>query len=239
MTTPEFLLDACLALLLGSLIGLERQVRQHPAGLRTNALVCSGAALFVSVSRLSGDTNSPTRIASYVVSGVGFLGGGVILREGLTVKGIDTAATLWCSAAVGVLAGMGFPAEATVGAALVLTINVGVRPLARRVDARVRALGGETTYLIRVVCRGKERGDVRDEVRRRIAARPGWQVGGLKVKHLKRQKRASIALEVTLPARDDMAVDALEAELELRTGVLAVEWEVATGEGERLGHLEA
>ncbi len=225
MTTTEFLGDAAVALLLGSLIGLERQLRQHPAGLRTNALVCLGAALFVAVSRLAGDTNSPTRVASYVVSGVGFLGGGVILREGLHVKGIDTAATLWCSAAVGVLAGMGFPVEAAVGAAFVLAINVGVRPLTRRVDAWAVA-AGETTYQLRVVCVGKLRGDVRDEVRRRVDARAGWKAGTLKVKHSKRRKRASLVVAVTVPARDDRAVEALEAELELRTGVLAVEWEV-------------
>jgi putative Mg2+ transporter-C (MgtC) family protein len=226
VSTTDFFLDACVALALGSVIGLERQVRQHPAGLRTNALVCLGAALFVSVSRLAGDTGSPTRVASYVVSGVGFLGGGVILREGLNVKGVDTAATLWCSAAAGVLAGMGFRAEAALGAMLILGINLGVRPLARRIDARVLAAGGETTYLVRVVCQGKVRGDVRDEVRRRVAARPGWQLGGLKVKHSKRRKRASLVVDVTVPARDDKAIEALEAEMELRTGVLAVEWEV-------------
>lgn len=226
MTATEFLLDSLLALALGSLIGLERQVRQHPAGLRTNALVCLGAALFVAVSRLAGDTNSPTRIASYVVSGVGFLGGGVILREGLTVKGVDTAATLWCSAAVGVLAGMGFAAEAGIGAVLVLAINVAVRPLARRVDAWVKAAGGETAYRVTVTCQGKQRGDVRAEVRRRVEARKGWAVGAVRSKHWKRRKQASLVVEVVLPARDDAAVADLEQELELRTGVLAVEWEV-------------
>ena len=226
MTTTDFLLDSLLALALGSLIGLERQVRQHPAGLRTNALVCVGAALFVAVSRLAGDTNSPTRVASYVVSGVGFLGGGVILREGLTVKGVDTAATLWCSAAVGVLAGMGFPTEAVAGAVLVLAINLAVRPLARRVDAWVLAAGGETTYLLKVVCQEKQRGDVRDEVRRRIEARKGWVVGPVRAKHSKRRKQASVVVEVTLPTRDDAAVADLEKDLELRTGVIGVEWEV-------------
>lgn len=224
MTATEFFTDACVALVLGSLIGLERQVRQHPAGLRTNALVCLGAALFVSVSRLVGDTNSPTRVASYVVSGVGFLGGGVILRDGLNVKGIDTAATLWCSAAAGVLAGMGFPLEATIGAAMILAINLGVRIVARRVDAIVHAAGGEASYQLRTVCLGKQRGDVRDEVRRRIAARPGWLVGGTKVRHSKRRKKAVVVVDVVIPGRDDKAVEALEAELELRTGVVSVEW---------------
>ena len=103
------------ALALGTVIGLERQWRQHPAGLRTNALVAIGAALFVSLSRLVPGDASPTRVAAYVVSGVGFLGGGVILKEGANVRGITTAATLWCSAAVGTLTGMGFGLHAAVG----------------------------------------------------------------------------------------------------------------------------
>jgi putative Mg2+ transporter-C (MgtC) family protein len=78
----EFAGNVGLALLYGTLIGIERQIRKHPAGLRTNALVSVGAALFVSLSQLMDDKNSPSRIASYIVSGVGFLGGGVILKEG-------------------------------------------------------------------------------------------------------------------------------------------------------------
>src|SRR5579871_6440953 len=104
MTHAEFLLNMATALLLGAAIGLERECRQHTAGLRTNTLVALGAALFVSLSRLVEHESSPTRIASYVVSGLGILGGGVILREGLNVRGLNTAATLWCSGAVGVLA---------------------------------------------------------------------------------------------------------------------------------------
>src|SRR5688500_7529277 len=95
-----FVTDLLVAHVLGATVGLERQFRGHSVGLPTNALVCLGAALFVSVSRLTGDADS-TRVVSCVVSGVGFLGG-VVLRDGLTVKGIDTAATLWCAAAVGV-----------------------------------------------------------------------------------------------------------------------------------------
>ena len=96
-----FLTNLSVALLLGVVIGLERQYNQHPAGLRTNALVCLGTALFVSLPHLYGHDLSPDHIVGQVVTGVGFLGGGVILREGLSVKGMNTAATLWCSAAVG------------------------------------------------------------------------------------------------------------------------------------------
>ena len=126
------------ALVMGVAIGLERQYRQHPAGLRTNALVCVGAALFVSLSSLMGDTNSPTRMASYVVSGIGFLGGGVILREGLTVKGMNTAATLWCTAAIGTLNGAGFPLHGLFEDSHDPRGPPRPRPIGRRIDARTR-----------------------------------------------------------------------------------------------------
>src|SRR5947199_4901290 len=128
MEILQFSLNVGMALLLGMAIGLERQFRQHPAGLRTNALVCLGAALFVSLSFLAGGRDDRTRVAGQVVSGIGFLGGGVILREGLNVRGMSTAATLWCSAAVGTLAGGGLLAEAAVGTAAVLTIHLALRP---------------------------------------------------------------------------------------------------------------
>ena len=129
MEIVHFILNVGVALLMGVAIGLERQIQQHVAGLRTNALVCVGAALFVSLSRLMGDHDSPTRIASYIVSGIGFLGGGVILRDGLTVKGMNTAATLWCTAAVGTLACAGFPLHSLIGTVVVLGLHLGLRPL--------------------------------------------------------------------------------------------------------------
>ncbi len=103
MELLDFTGNVALAALLGTLIGLERQLHQHPAGLRTNALVAIGAALFVSLTALMGDTSSPSRVAAYIVSGVGFLGGGAILKEGANVRGLTTAAGLWCSAAVGTM----------------------------------------------------------------------------------------------------------------------------------------
>ena len=120
MLIISFIVNVGVALVMGVAIGVERQIHQHPAGLRTNSLVCVGAALFVSLTRLMGDGDSPTRVASYIVSGIGFLCGGVILRDGLTVKGLNTAATLWCSAAVGTLAGAGFPLHSLIGTLTVL-----------------------------------------------------------------------------------------------------------------------
>jgi putative Mg2+ transporter-C (MgtC) family protein len=128
----DFTGRAIVALVLGAVIGLERQWRQRMAGLRTNALVALGAALFeLFAVLLTGQHGvDPTRIAAYVVSGVGFLGAGVILRDGVNIRGINTAATIWCSAAVGVLARGG------------LHLRGGDRRSPRGAGASIAAAGG-------------------------------------------------------------------------------------------------
>jgi putative Mg2+ transporter-C (MgtC) family protein len=134
MSHHVFIARIFAAFILGMLIGIERQWRQRMAGLRTNTLVCVGSAIFVALTGLTqGET---TRIAGQVVTGIGFLGAGVILREGLNVRGLNTAATLWCAAAVGVLAGMGFILEATIGTTAVTAAHLLLRPLAERINRR-------------------------------------------------------------------------------------------------------
>ncbi|MCX3880469.1 MgtC family protein, partial [Stenotrophomonas maltophilia] len=110
------------AMLLGALIGAERQWRQRMAGLRTNALVATGAAVFI-LSAMSASPDSPGRIAAQIVSGIGFLGAGVIMRDGMNVRGLNTAATLWCSAGIGVLCGLGQFWDATAAKLLILCAN--------------------------------------------------------------------------------------------------------------------
>ena len=110
------------ALLLGSVIGVERELQRMPAGFRTHALVSLGSALFtiISAEAFSGPGADPTRIAAQIVSGIGFLGGGAILHYGGTVRGLTTAASLWSVAAVGMAAGAGLYIMATVGTVLVV-----------------------------------------------------------------------------------------------------------------------
>ena len=123
----------------GAMIGSERQVRQRMAGLRTNALVALGAASFVTFSGLFPDEVSPTRVAAQVVSGIGFLGAGIIFRDGFNVHGLNTAATLWCSAGVGMMAGAGAWDFALLLTALVVFINLGLRPLVKFLKRHTRA----------------------------------------------------------------------------------------------------
>ena len=118
ISTVHFGLRLVMAIGLGALVGLERQWRQRMAGTRTNALVAGGAAAFIMCGLLlDNDPSARGRIVSYVVSGVGFLGAGVIFKEGGTVRGLNTAATIWCSAAMGALSGLG-----SLNLALVLAI---------------------------------------------------------------------------------------------------------------------
>lgn len=134
LTDLDYLLRLLLAGGCGLLIGLERQYRSRTAGLRTQSLVAVGAAAFVLFGIQANVPQAPLQIAAYVVSGVGFLGGGVILRQGFTVQGLNTAATLWCSAAVGCQAAGGHVVPALTTTGIVLAIHLLLRPLGRLVD---------------------------------------------------------------------------------------------------------
>jgi putative Mg2+ transporter-C (MgtC) family protein len=120
---PEALVRLALAAVLGGAVGLEREYRQKPAGLRTNMLIALGSALFSILSiELGAGTGSPDRIAAQVVTGIGFLGAGAILRSGDHVHGLTTAATIWVNAAIGMAAGLGSYTVATVAAAITLVV---------------------------------------------------------------------------------------------------------------------
>ena len=151
------------AFALGAAIGLERQWRQRVAGLRTNVLVAVGAAAFVDLGmRVFGDDGA-ARVISYVVSGIGFLGAGVIMKEGAQVRGIDTAATLWATAAVGAFAGAGEYGEAALVALFVLAGNTALRPLANYIDRRpISQAETEALYRVHVTCKPEDVAQARD-----------------------------------------------------------------------------
>ena len=124
------------AFILGGIIGLERQYRQRTAGLRTNILVALGAAIFVdAANRLTGHDGA-VHVMAYVVSGIGFLGAGVIMREEGNVRGINTAATLWASGAVGACAGADLILEACLATVFVLAANTLLRPVVSMINCQ-------------------------------------------------------------------------------------------------------
>jgi putative Mg2+ transporter-C (MgtC) family protein len=151
------------AFVLGGLIGVERQIRQRNAGLRTVVLVSVGAAAFVHLGGRIYGAEGQTRIIAYVVSGIGFLGAGVIMKEGAQVRGLNTAATLWSSAAVGAFAGSGLLVEATMVALFVLGGNTLLRPLVDYINRRpVNPEETEALYRVHVICAPGEVSAARD-----------------------------------------------------------------------------
>jgi putative Mg2+ transporter-C (MgtC) family protein len=131
------------AVVLGALIGLERELSHKPIGLRTNILISLGACIFTVASIQIGRVfdGSPDRIAAQIVGGIGFLGAGAIIRDRGTVQGATTAATIWLVASLGVACGAGFFVLASVGTVLALLVLFGLHPFERKL-ARYRATGG-------------------------------------------------------------------------------------------------
>jgi putative Mg2+ transporter-C (MgtC) family protein len=142
MTPPpvfDVFLRLLLAAALGGAIGLEREYRHKPAGLRTNMLIALGSALFSVMSiDLGAAAGSPDRIAAQVVTGIGFLGAGAILRSGENVHGLTTATTIWVNAAIGMAAGLGAYAVASVAAAITLVVLAFIPVTERLFERRAR-----------------------------------------------------------------------------------------------------
>lgn len=151
MEIKTFLLYLGICFGLSFFIGVERQFRRRIIGLRTTILVSIGAFLYVSMSFKVGN-NDLTRIAAQVVSGIGFLGAGVIIKDGLKIRGLTTAATLWCDAAIGVLCASGAIIEATLGTLVILFSNVVLRYVNCLINAKIDDRNIEEIYELKIVC---------------------------------------------------------------------------------------
>jgi putative Mg2+ transporter-C (MgtC) family protein len=142
---PELLLRIALAAALGAALGVEREHRGQPAGMRTHALVACGAALFTLAGAYGfsdvhrGPNIDPMRVAAQIASGIGFIGGGVILKEGAAVRGVTTAASLWAAAAVGLAVGAGLLVAAAGSVAVILVTLVGLRHVRTLLGPRLGA----------------------------------------------------------------------------------------------------
>jgi putative Mg2+ transporter-C (MgtC) family protein len=161
----DTLISLSAAFVLGTLIGAERQYRLRSAGLRTNVLVAVGAAAFVDLAMHLAAADGAVRVIAYVVSGIGFLGAGAIMKEGANVTGLNTAATLWGSAAVGACAGANLIGEALVTALFVLASNTLLRPVVNRINRRpVHEEFSEATYAVYVICERAKQAEVRERL---------------------------------------------------------------------------
>jgi putative Mg2+ transporter-C (MgtC) family protein len=227
MTTLEFVTRLAVAFLLGSSLGFERQWRQRMAGLRTNTLVATGAALFVMLSVLTPGDASPTRVSAQVVSGIGFLAGGVILKEGLSVRGLNTAATLWCAAAIGTLCGAGFVLEATLGAVAVLISNTVLRPLSYRINQQpLENTELELCYMCSFTCRSSEEANIRGMLLQSLRLIP-MKLRSLRSEDLEDDPHSvEVEAELVTQTRDDQALEQIVSRLCLDPAVSSAHWRI-------------
>ncbi len=225
MTAIDFVVRLGIAFLLGAAIGLERQWRQRLAGLRTNTLVASGAASFVMLGVMIPGANA-TQIPAYVVSGVGFLGGGVILREGASVRGLNTAATLGCAAAVGALAGSGFLFQALVVTVTVLIANILLRPLGYRINQQpLKGTELEFCYRCSVVCRSQDEAHVRALLLQSLST-SAMRLRSLQSQDLETSAQVEVEADLVTQDRKDALLEQVVSRLSLEPGVSAVRWRI-------------
>jgi putative Mg2+ transporter-C (MgtC) family protein len=215
------------AFLLGGAIGLERQFRQRTAGLRTNVLVAVGAAAFVDLGGRVAGPDGAVRVISYVVSGIGFLGAGVIMKEGTQVRGLNTAATLWASAAVGAFAGAGQEAEAVLVAGFVLAGNTLLRPIVNFVNRRpISPNETEALYRIHIICRPAQVTTARDLLFEELE-RHDYPIR--EIETLSDSDDLVELAAVLLPSSADSAeLDQMVDKLSRNPGVVSATWTVST-----------
>lgn len=223
-----FLLRVTAALILGALIGSERQLRQRMTGLRTNALVSTGACLFVLMTQsVPGIAHDASRIAAYVVSGIGFLGGGVIMRDGLNVRGLNTAATLWCTAAVGVLCSMGLLLEAAIGTLIILCANILLRELTRSINRQTLVPAAEAVqhYTVQITCLAQDEVQVRSLMLHSLG-NSDLRLQSLQSEDIESSQRMMVSAEVLGKPNLTQQLENLVSRISLEKGVSAVRWQV-------------
>jgi putative Mg2+ transporter-C (MgtC) family protein len=228
ITTVQFVLRLWLAIGMGAMVGLERQWRQRMAGTRTNALVAAGAAAFVMCSLLLGnDPSARGRIVSYIVSGVGFLGAGVIFKDGANVRGLNTAATIWCSAAIGALSGLGALNLALALALAVLLTNVVLRPLAYRLHPVLPdATPVETLYQVQLDCKVSSAAHIRALLLSTITRLP-VTLQSIHGEQDDTNEQAHIRAEMTTAGRNNEAIEQVVLRLSIEDDVSTLSWSIA------------
>jgi putative Mg2+ transporter-C (MgtC) family protein len=215
------------AFVFGTLIGAERQYRQRSAGLRTNVLVSVGAAAFVDLANHLTGADGSVRVIAYVVSGIGFLGAGAIMKEGMNVRGLNTAATLWASAAVGACAGADMVAQSAAVTLFVLAGNTLLRPLVNAIDRiPLNEQTSEAHYEVVVTTDAAHAAEVRDHLGERLDAAK-YPVRETKVVYRSDDNVETVAALVSL-AVDPADLDAVVAALAKLPGVSHATWNVST-----------
>lgn len=223
----DTLVSLTAAFVLGTLIGAERQYRLRTAGLRTNVLVAVSAAAFVDLAMQLADADGAVRVIAYVVSGIGFLGAGVIMKEGMNVRGLNTAATLWGSAAVGCCAGADMLAQAVTLTAFVLAGNTLLRPLVNAINrSPLDERASEATYEFMLTVDAASMSDLRELLVEKLGAAQ-YPVSDANVID-RAEGVVEIVATLVSTAVEAKELDAVAADLARRPGVRHATWDVST-----------
>jgi len=225
MVWIQFTFRFGLALLLGAFVGAERQWRQRMAGLRTNALVSGGSAMFVMLAALAYRGSDDLHIAAQVVSGIGFLGAGVILRDGLNITGLNTAATLWCSAAIGTLAGYGMYFPAAIGTIGIIVANLALRPIAQTINRGAKKNEVQVVYNFEIICRTKDEQHMRALLLHAINTQP-LVLRSLQSEDLEPVGKVQVRAILSSTGRQELVLEQIVGRLSLEPGVTRVKWEI-------------
>lgn len=222
-----FFIRMSLAFVFGAMIGAERQFRLKTAGLRTNTLVSVGSAAFILISiSLTGSSGDPSRIASQIVTGVGFLGGGLILKDGLSVRGLNTAATIWCSAAVGAMTGLGLYLQGFCTVVFIISANSLLRPLCNLLDRYTQADKANELfiYTLTIQCKEEIENRLRIMILNTVRNDPHLQLRSLKSCDEERPGHCYIMADIYALGKHDLIIEQLAGELTVEYGVTNVEW---------------
>ena len=223
----DTLVSLTAAFVLGTLIGAERQYRQRTAGLRTNVLVAVGAAAFVDLAMHLTGADGAVRVIAYVVSGIGFLGAGVIMKQGMDVRGLNTAATLWASAAVGSCAGADMVAQAVALTVFVIAGNTLLRPLVNAINRiPLNEQSSEATYYFKVAVTPEALPDIRDRLVERLEA-ASYPVADVNVVELGDDLLEIVATLVSTAVNPN-ELNSVVVDLQHQPGVRHATWEVNT-----------
>lgn len=225
----DTLVSLVTAFVLGGLIGLERQYRQRTAGLRTNVLVAVGAAVFVDMANRLGGHEGAVHVVAYVVSGIGFLGAGVIMREEGNVRGLNTAATLWGSAAVGAAAGADLILEAALATLFVLAANTLLRPIVNTINRKPLDVESvEVTNTVYVIAERVHQKMVMAQLEEELE-RSNYPTRGLDL-HAFGQEEVEIEATLAVTSVDGDELDALVQRLAALPAVRQAFWSPSTTE---------
>ncbi|KHO27987.1 membrane protein [Mycolicibacterium setense] len=228
MPALELLGRVGFATLLGIAIGMERQWRSRLAGLQTMALVSMGSALYLILGAYAFEGADPTRVAAQIVTGIGFLGAGVIMKQGTSVTGLNTAATLWATAAVGAMAGAWFWREATAAAGIIIVANGLLHSIGQRMD-RVKSRAGRETspadYVLDVACRADAEADVRAVILRAVAG-PELQLRSLLSTATSAPDEVRLRAELSADVRDDKVLEDAVANVSLQPEIRSARWSI-------------